>query len=285
MLYPPRIVWPDANKHEASNRVRQRLNVVTYQLGVIRGKKFSVSLDKTIVFSRLVLFVALISGLAAQTRLQLKNGPSQLSALFSSQPAHVLIATSPDTPAGFADLLAQRGARIVRTLPLDHYLISAPAGIDFSDLQFSSALQLDASLKVSAALNADGFYVVEFHPDISAGDAASLLVSDGFLVHSRPDMAPSHLLVEGTLAGAWKLAQDDAVAYIFGASDDLIQGNPVRPCASAVTTAGGIGQYIATYGDGWDGPGNGFCRFDLFFPGTDHEDSAGASHRPVPACF
>ena len=166
---------------------------------------------------------------------------------------------------GFADLLAQRGAHIVRTLPLDHYLISVPAGIDLSDLQLSSALQLDASLKVSAALNTDGFYVIEFHPDVSAGDAASLLLSNGFVVHPRPDMAPSHVLVEGTLAGAWKLAQDDEVAYIFAASDDLIQGNPVYACASAVTTVGGIGQYIATYGDGWDGPGKGAAALTYSF--------------------
>jgi len=71
--------------------------------------------------------------------------------------------------------------------------------------------------------------------------------------------------VEGTLAGAWKLAQNDEVAYIFGASDDLIQGNPVHPCASALTTVGGIGQYIATYGDGWDGPGKGSAALTYSF--------------------
>jgi hypothetical protein len=218
------------------------------------------------VFRRFLVYLALIHGLTAQTRLQLKNGPTQLSALFSSQPAHVLVAVSPDTPPAFADLLAQRGARIVRTLPLGHYLISVPAGIDLSDLQLASALQLDASLKVSAALNTDGYYVVEFHPDVSASDAAGLLLLNGFVVHPRPDMAPSHVLVEGTLAGAWELAQNDEVAYIFGASDDLIQGNPVYPCASAVTTTGGgIGQYIATYGDGWDGPGNGSAALTYSF--------------------
>ena len=207
------------------------------------------------VFSRIAfLLLIALSSLNAQSRLQLKNGPSQLSALFSAQPAHVLIATSPNTPANLGDLLAQRGVQIIRTLPLDHYLISVPPGTDFSDLQLASALQLDASLKVSAALDKDGYYVVEFHPDVSAGDAVNLLFSNGFTVHPRPDLAASHFLVEGTLPGVWLLAQSDQVAYVFAASDDMIQGNPVQPCASALTTGGSIGQYIATYGDGWTVP-------------------------------
>lgn len=47
------------------------------------------------------------------------------------------------------------------------------------------------------------------------------------------------------------------MAYLWPASEDLSHGEPVRGCAGALTEFGPIGQYVATVGAGWDGPGQG----------------------------
>src|SRR5262249_15681881 len=54
-----------------------------------------------------------------------------------------------------------------------------------------------------------------------------------------------------------RLAGMDEVAYIFPASQDLINGLAVTPCVGAITENGEVGQYIPTVGNGWDGSATG----------------------------
>jgi len=61
------------------------------------------------------------------------------------------------------------------------------------------------------------------------------------------------------------LAEWDEVAYVFPASVELAAGEHVVACPGALTAAGTVGQYVATVGEGWDGPGRGSAELGYYF--------------------
>ena len=102
---------------------------------------------------------------------------------------------------------------------------------------------------------ASGVFVIEFHPDVEDGGARSILAECGLWVKENSDLLPHQLLARGTALEASRLAAWDEVAYIFPASEELLDGRPVAACAGPLTEFGQIGQYIAQIGAGWDGAG------------------------------
>jgi hypothetical protein len=210
----------------------------------------------------LTIFLTVVASLRAQAGLRLKNAPVSASEVNQGTPgrSHYLVQGSEISPEDLESALRERDASIVSKLPASTYVISARDSADLSDLGFGLAIRMDAPSKMSTVLLESGlvsFFVVEFHPDVASGDAEALVLRNHLILHRRPDMPVNQLLVEGSLENVSTLTRWDEIAYVFPASDDLIDGLPVYACASALTLTGSIGQYIATVGDGWDGPGKG----------------------------
>ena len=72
------------------------------------------------------------------------------------------------------------------------------------------------------------------------------------------------MLANATLPALTQIAAFDEVAYIFPASNDLIQGNHVMACSGAEMTAGTVGQYVLV-GNGWSGAGAGVVQLEYVF--------------------
>ncbi|MEO8131039.1 MAG: matrixin family metalloprotease [Bryobacteraceae bacterium] len=217
-------------------------------------------------------FLILAGYLTAQEPLRWKNPPAAAGASHLKKTAqgrsHYLLQAPGILPGDVANVLGGVDAWIVQTLPAAGYVISAPDAADVDGLALGTAVRMDPAAKISTVLLEGGlvnFFVVEFHPDVAPGDAAALALQNHLILHERTDLPVNQLLVEGSLDSAVNLAEWDEVAYIFPASDDLIEGLPVYPCVSALTASGSIGQYIATVGDGWDGPGKGSASLTYSF--------------------
>jgi hypothetical protein len=121
-------------------------------------------------------------------------------------------------------------------------------------------------LPIAALLTeAPTHFLVEFHPDVDAGDASAMVLEQGLELGEHPDLLENERLVKGPLYRVMRLAEWDEVAYIFPASEDLIEGRRVMACAGAQTEDGLIGQYIAKVGEGWDGPGQNATELNYYF--------------------
>ena len=214
---------------------------------------------------RLTTVFLILAGIApAQESLRWKNPAAGVAASQVKQTipgrSHYLIQTPGVGQVEIAKALGDLDAWVVRTLPASAYVVSAPDSADLAVMALGSVIRMDAVSKISTVLLDGGivsFFVIEFHPDVAPADAEALALQNHLILHERTDLPVNQLLVEGSLDSAMNLAAWDEVAYIFPASDDLIDGLPVYPCVSALTVTGSIGQYIATVGDGWDGPGKG----------------------------
>jgi Matrixin len=152
--------------------------------------------------------------------------------------------------------LILRGATIVGYVPDGGLVVVAAPETKWDGLRIVKAGPLLLENKISAALTADETtFVVEFHPDVSTADAYAVLRETELQPHYHPDLLLHHMLIYGTLAHALKLAQWDEVAYVYPASQDLLDGVRVYPCAGPVTLYGRVGQYVALVGEGWDRAG------------------------------
>src|SRR5205085_9538463 len=107
-------------------------------------------------------------------------------------------------------------------MPGGGLLVVVPDDVDLSDLELATATRLDPANKIAPdALSMDGdsgYFLVEFHPDVARADAEGIVRESGFQVRENPDLAPDHVLVEGSPAALAALANWDEVAYIFVAS-------------------------------------------------------------------
>lgn len=153
--------------------------------------------------------------------------------------------------------LESRGARILGYVPLNGLSVMAPDRINLEGLGVRWSGRLMAADKLSRAINGEisDKYIVEFHQDVEMDIAKALVEDLDLQLLDNADLLAHQLLVEGPLEAISELAQWDEVSYIFPASDAVVNGEPVMACAGAISVYGAIGQYIATNGDGWDGPG------------------------------
>ena len=126
-----------------------------------------------------------------------------------------------------------------------------------SDGTPDNALALDADAKVSGALTDSGHFLIVFHDDVEDAAAGTILQKVGLVSTQNPDLLPHQFLAAGTQDQAFAAAQWDEVAYIYPASEEIVNGRPVYGCAGPLTDFGNVGQYISTFGEGWDGPGRG----------------------------
>jgi len=159
--------------------------------------------------------------------------------------------------------LARQGVERVSPVPEHGFLVSAPAGIQLKGNGLYRVAPLAPFQKISplltrAATGKSRFrFLVEFHADTQDWEARAIVLREGLRIVENPDLAPHQLLVEAAPASLRRLAEWDEVAYLFPASWELAHGVPVIPCGGAQTEGGSVAQYVATVGEGWDGPGLG----------------------------
>ncbi|MFN7921219.1 MAG: matrixin family metalloprotease [Bryobacteraceae bacterium] len=177
-------------------------------------------------------------------------------------------------------VLEGSGARVLQYVPDNSLLVSAPrdwtepegtvrgASLIPGEAKWSPALDVAQSSGLLAGQLAEPenpHFLVEFFPDVSAGDARAIASQESLIVVQRADLLEHHLLVSGSASQARSLTAWDEVAYVFPASEALVRGAAVNPCAGAVTVQGPVGQYIERVGDGWDGPGKNAAELQYSF--------------------
>ena len=153
--------------------------------------------------------------------------------------------------------LQLRGARILGYVPANGLAVKAPDRINLEGLGVRWSGRLMAADKISPLIEGavSDICIVEFFQDVEISIARALAQDVGLQVLDNANLLGYQLLVRGPVEAIADLAEWDEVAYIFPASDAVINGEPVVACAGAITAYGAIGQYIATSGEGWDGPG------------------------------
>ncbi|MCS7313851.1 MAG: matrixin family metalloprotease [Bryobacterales bacterium] len=153
--------------------------------------------------------------------------------------------------------LERRGARLVAYVPDGAMVIEAPDELELEGLDVRRLVRLEAPDKLSPALTTGERWqcVVQFHPDVPRQEAEALAREHLLEIREHAALHDNELLVEGAPSRVQRLAEWDEVAYVYPASGELLRGEPVIACAGAMTAWGPVGQYVASVGDGWDGPG------------------------------
>jgi hypothetical protein len=185
-------------------------------------------------------------------------------------PAHLLVQFSQGPSPADLQELERRGARVVGSAPDGGVTISISQPISFAGLAVEWSGPLLAQDKLSPLLSKEGAnggpvaVVIELHPDVHMRRALQLLRGANVQILGHPDLLPNHMLITATLPVLTQIAAFDEVAYIFPASNDLIQGNRVMACDGAEMAAGTVGQYVLV-GNGWSGAGTGLVQLEYVF--------------------
>ncbi|HLW77932.1 MAG TPA: matrixin family metalloprotease [Bryobacteraceae bacterium] len=172
------------------------------------------------------------------------------------------------TAATIAQLQA-RGVTVIQDVPDNGLLVSLDQRVEVDDLDVHYAARIEPGDKLSP-MNSTGaageYFLAEFHPDVDSGRAHALLAGLDIETLANPDLNPHHILIHATDSNTLsRIAKLDAVAYIFPASSDLVNGVTSGACLGAMTVNGPAAQSIPTYGDGWDGPGLGSATVGYVF--------------------
>jgi hypothetical protein len=241
---------------------------------------------------RLCLALALpLPGLLAQSPLRLKTRLIETSQMRTSAVTevaspvlfgrgHLLLQfDGPPTPDVIAELKS-RGVTVLGDVPENGLLVSLDQRVNVRGLHVRFGAPIQANDKISPLIDSGiptsatpsleaGYYIVEFHPDVDINQARLALLAMRVEIRENPDLQSRQLMISVPAGQRWwllrKLASLDSVAYIFPASNDLVNRIPVRACEGALTANGAMAQSIATYGDGWDGPGLNAASLSYFF--------------------
>lgn len=224
----------------------------------------------------LLAFCAVFLPLAAQDLppLRLKAGlaPPNLLAGASKEPAgaraaaagrrlHWLVQFSEEPDEALIERLGWLDIRVLQYVPDQALLVSAPAETEWAVTGAAYVTLLPPEVKLSPMLPAAGEVtaVVELHLDADSGEGVRLAAQAGFELLLHPDLAPNALLVRGEAGSLRKLAESDAVAYVYPASEALRDRIPLVACMGGLAGRAALnGSNLAsTFGEGWDGPGLG----------------------------
>ncbi|MEQ1948232.1 MAG: matrixin family metalloprotease [Bryobacteraceae bacterium] len=191
------------------------------------------------------------------------NGPGRLLLQFEEPPSAAVLQD-----------LADRGVAVLADVPDNGLLVSIQRPTSLRGLAIRFRTPLLSSDKISpllagSSLLARSYVLVEFHADVDGNLARGLLLGLGMELQENADLHERQLMVRlpanQPAAAVGKIASLGEVNYIFPASDALRDGVPVQPCGGALTLNGAVPQSIATYGDGWDGPGLGAAALNYVF--------------------
>jgi hypothetical protein len=106
---------------------------------------------------------------------------------------------------------------------------------------------------------------VEFYPDVSPEEQDDAAGAVRLKLVRTAVMQGIHALVTGSPAALAKLAEADAVAYLFPADPALLEdGAEFLTCAGMLTTNGTVGQYAAIV-HGWSKDADGYAHLTYLF--------------------
>jgi len=206
--------------------------------------------------------------------------------------SHYLIQFAQAISSDQLPTLEQRGIDVLAYVPDNGLLVSAPDGADLTTLGLHWYGRLLPQEKLSPRLASSAttswipsWIIVEFYRDVPGADARAIALSTGLTLRDHPALLPNHLLAFGTPDQFQSLASWDEVEYIFPASDALVAGATVYPCAGAETTAGSVPQSVPTIGDGWDGPGLGSAALFYAFKDSSAQLPADSTQSEIPRAF
>ncbi len=173
------------------------------------------------------------------------------------------------TPETIAEL-EHRGVRVLQDVPENGLLVTVARPVRTGDLRIRFASPIAAADKISPLLKGasavNEYFLVEFHPDTQMPQARATLNAERVELIENLDLNPHHLLIRATDSRVIeRIAELDEVAYIFPASNALINGIATGACLGALTANGAAAQSIPTYGNGWDGPGLGSATVGYVF--------------------
>jgi hypothetical protein len=222
---------------------------------------------------------------AAQPVLHLKTrrfSPDSSGAIGSIEvpapfhPRHLVLQfDEPPTPAAIS-LLNARGASVLQAIPENGLLVSVSLQVTLEGLGVRYAAPIRDADKVSPLISSrgpqawNGYLLVDFHPDVDLTDARALVLRLGIELIENPDLTPGELMIHvenssRPLFPVELLAAQDETAYIFPAAPELVAGSPSRAYSAPITSTGTMAQYVATNGNGWDGPGLGAAALSYVF--------------------
>lgn len=223
-----------------------------------------------------IIFVALLPAFAwAQPALHFKtrdidtrgSGPvTEIHSPLVPGRGHLLVQFVTQPSAGQIAELRRRGVDVLQDVPANGLVVSLdhPVNVDGLGIQFAASLDpadkispliSSGSVPGSAFSGVNEYFLVEFHPDADLNRAGPVLVTLGAELLQNPDLNPHHLLIRATDSDTLAaVAALDPVAYIFPASDALVNGTSTGACLGALTVTGTMAQSIPVYGT-WAGPG------------------------------
>ncbi len=237
--------------------------------------------------SWLIFLCAHVMALAQEPVLRLKVPPDpNVPSVFLPEPpaaVHVIVQFQDPPSPETLQALAERGTTAVAFIPDNAVLVTMDATVNLAGLgvRYCGATQSVPEDQPSdcergpSPLSGDTIWS-NFTHDIDPSAARRVILNSPLLeLLDNPDLASRHLLVHipdptREAEALASLAAQDAVAYIFPASQELIQGQPVGtdlPVAPGLLLASGevLGQLVSTFGDGWDGPGRNAATLYYFF--------------------
>lgn len=218
------------------------------------------------------MWAALAATLCAQPVLRLKSGrtpagvgKSESRAAAEPGPRHFLVQFAAEPTASQVNALRERGLAVLDAVPDFGYVVAGPGGADFSDTGVRWAGRIETADKFSPLLFGGNplTAIVERHADVEMGELRLAALQEGLLLIDHPDLAPRHIMVQGSPAALWRMAARDEVSYVFPAAEDLLKGEPAIACLQ--NGAAAVSNLVASYGDGWDGPGLGAAQLSYWF--------------------
>ena len=186
--------------------------------------------------------------------------------------AHFIVQFDTPVTRSTRDALEAAGARVLARVPDDAVAVAASVTFDASAVPGVRWVgQLDPADKMSRETYADvhemrtshPYTVVEFFRDVSGAEALSSVRAAGLRSLSVPSLPSNYVVVPSTPSALRALSADDAVAWLFPASDRMVAGEP-SPLVDAVEDGAAVADF-STEGDGWDGPGANAARLGYFF--------------------
>ncbi|HWK10152.1 MAG TPA: matrixin family metalloprotease [Vicinamibacterales bacterium] len=179
------------------------------------------------------------------------------------------------------DALAAAGAVVLARVPENAVAVVADTSFDGSTVPGVRWVgQLDPSDKLSRETSADvqqrrtshPYSVVEFFGDVSAAEAQVSIRAAGLRSLAVQGLPPNYVVVPSSPDALAALAADDAVAWIYPASDRLVSGEP-SPLVDPVQDGVGIADF-SSGGEGWDGPGLNPASVGYYFSAASTDLSA-----------
>jgi hypothetical protein len=184
---------------------------------------------------------------------------------------HQLIQFNHEPGADDLAALVNAGYRVLNAVPDNAVLVLAPNGRTaepaIAGVTWQGALQ--PADKLSPLLDLSSGQpvgvLIEFFPDVSVEDQASVLAVTGLVLQKPAFLLAKHVLATASVSALQSLANRDEIAYIFPADPNwTTSADQILPCIGMLTMAGPVGQY-ANLVHGWDLDSDHVAHLNYFF--------------------